>query len=664
MDISKSLSDEAESFYRSPDGQVINLSSDLGWIRRNEDFPLYWFGSIAACHEETVRGDYWLGEDEEVEPPPVFAVGSHRDVVENDKQRFPDSAAVGKWLSQQGQRLEELLSDSDFVQHIVVPKRGEDGKDDEDFCQMIHFIERIFLIDNSVSGSGSPCRGVEEIRRRVDRMASTYCRRIQKQPLFWVYLERLLFRWQKSMKTVVARVDEIAEIAQKPNICGISSRDEILAALKFLANVGTILFYPEVDSLKDFVFTSPTWVIKALSAFVTAAKPGPILERQWSRLKKTGIMSIGLMKYRLKQMRQAANSVSDEAGSSEVNSLDEIANENELIVRLLKLLDVIAPLAELSANEFYVPSMLRKLLLFSPTRWEQHTYSSLFPAPLIVIPTKLKFVPECIYFRLVTRFLKLYPKKPRLSRHQCIFFVKDEESSVLVEVELLYQSRGKWIALTIRFINEEDQNKIGCKFLVSIKNELRRQMKSICQQGMRGFKYNICCQIRQASHIGEELGIDLSHLPVIYSGEEEYSPNDTHLFNPFDELVTANHEDFLQINFWFGQVPHQRSPIVHNLPSDSQINDLAYEIRLHWKDVAYRLEPEPFSRSDVRCIEYENPRNLRDQSQSMLDAWTRKYGSKATIPVLCEALTKAGLRNQAERVFTKFVVDKCVSSLP
>ena len=431
MDISKSLSDEAESFYRSPDGQVINLSSDLGWIRRNEDFPLYWFGSIAACHEETVRGDYWLGEDEEVEPPPVFAVGSHRDVVENDKQRFPDSAAVSKWLSRQGQRLEELLSDSDFVQHIVVPKRGEDRKDDEDFCQMIHFIERIFLIDNSVSGSGSPCRGVEEIRRRVDRMASTYCRRIQKQPLFWVYLERLLFRWQKSMKTVVARVDEIAEIAQKPSICAISNRDEILAALKFLANVGTILFYPEVDSLKDFVFTSPTWVIKALSAFVTAAKPGPILERQWNRLKKTGIMSIGLMKYRLKQMRQAANSVSDEAGSSEVNSLDEIENENELIVRLLKLLDVIAPLAELSANEFYVPSMLRQLLLFSPTRWEQHTYSSLFPALLIVIPTKLKFVPECIYFRLVTRFLKLYPIKPRLSRHQCIFFVKDEESSVL-----------------------------------------------------------------------------------------------------------------------------------------------------------------------------------------------------------------------------------------
>ena len=430
MDISKSLSDEAESFYRSTDGQVINLSSDLGWIRRNEDFPLYWIGSIAACHEERVRGDYYLGEDEEVKPPPVFAIGSHKDVVENDKQRFPDSAAVGKWLSQQGKRFEELLSNSDFVRHIVRPKRSEDRKVDEDFHEMSHFIERIFLIDNSVSGSRSPCRGVEEVRRRVDRMASTLCRRMQKQPLFWVYLERLLFHWHKSMKTVVVGVDVIAERAQEPDICNISSRDEVLAALKFLANVGAILYYPEVEGLKNFVFTSPTWVIKALSAFVTAAMPGPKLEPEWNKLKKTGIMSSELMKYRLKQMRQEANSRSDVDGFFEDDNLEGIENEEKLVVRLLQLLDVIAPLAESSENEFYVPSMLRKSFFYLRTCWEEHTFSSNFPSPLIVIPTKLKLVPECLYFRLVTRFLKLYSKKPRLSRHQCIFLVNDKESPV------------------------------------------------------------------------------------------------------------------------------------------------------------------------------------------------------------------------------------------
>ena len=681
MDISKSLSDEAESFHRSADGEVINLSSDLGWIRRNEDFPLYWLGSIAACHEETVRGDYYLGEDEEVKPPPVFAIGSHKDVVENDKQRFPDSAAVGKWLIQQGKRFEELLSNSDFVRHIVRPKRSEDRKVDEDFHEMRDFIGRIFLIDNSVSGSRSPCRGVEEVRRRVDRMASTFCRRMQKQPLFWVYLERLLFHWHKSMKTVVAGVDVIAERAQ--DICNISSRDEVLTALKFLTNVGAILYYPEVEGLKNFVFTSPTWVIKALSAFVRAAMPGPKLEPEWSKLKETGIMSSELMKYRLKQMRQETNSRSDVAGFFEDDNLEGIENENKLVVRLLQLLDVIAPLADSSANEFYVPSMLRKSFFYSRTRWEEHTFSSLFPTPLIVIPAKLKFVPECLYFRLVTRFLNLYSEKPRLSRHQCIFLADDEESPVrgtlflashlyvifpvlifVVEVELLYQSRGKWIALTIRFINKEDQNNISGTFLASIKNEFLRQMKSICQQGMRGFKYSICSQIRKAVNSGNEWGIDLSSLPVIYSDEDEYCPNLPRLCNPFDEPLATNPDDLFQINFWFGQLPHQLCPIVQNVPSVSQINDLAYEIRERWTQVAYRLKPEPFSHSDVECIKYKSPRDFRNQSQSMLDAWMSKFGSKATIPVLCEALIKAELRNQAERVFTKSVVDKCVSSLP
>ena len=680
MDISKSLSATAESFHRSTDGEIIKLPNDLGWIRKNEDFPLYWFGSITAAHQETERGDCWLGEDEEVNPPPVFAIGSHRDIVENDKKI--DSAAARQWLRQQGKRFEELLKNSDFVRHIVLPKRGE-RNDDEDFREMSHFIERIFLIDNSVSGSGSPCRTVEEIRRRVDRMASTYCRRIQKQPLFWVYLEILLFRWHKDMKTVVATVDKIADIAQRPDICAITSRGEILAALMYLANVGAILYYPDVDGLQDIVFTSPTWVIKALSAFVTAAKPGPNIEPEWIRLKEKGIMSSKLMKYRLKQMRQVANSFGDAAGSSEDDNAEVIENEKKLIVQLLQHLDVIAPLAESSPNEFYVPSMLRKSFFYSTTCWEEHAYSSLFPAPLIVIPKKQKFVPECLYFRLVTRFLKLYSEKPRLSRHHCIFLADDEESPVrgtlflashlyvmfpvlifLVEVELLYQSRGKWIALTIRFINKEDQNNMSATFLASIKNEFLRQMKSICQQGMRGFKYSICCQIRKAVNSGNECGIDLSSLPVIYSDEDEYCPNLPRLFNPFDEPLATNPDDLFQINFWFGQLPHQLCPIVQNVPSVSQINDLAYEIRERWTQVAYWLKPEPFSHSDVECIKYKSPRDLRNQSQSMLDAWMSKFGSKATIPVLCEALIKAELRNQAERVFTKSVVDKCVSSLP
>ena len=419
MDISKSLSDKAESFHRSSKGEVVDQTNELGWIRTNGDFPFYWFGSITASHEETTRDSHWLGEEEEVDSPPVFAIGSHRDVLEGDKNRFPNPAAANEWLLRQGDLLEQLLKDSEFVKHIVLPKKHEDANDDENFREMTHFVKRIFLIDNSVSGSDSPCKTVNEIRRRVDRMTSNYWRRQKKQPLFWVYLEILLFRWKEVMKTVVAKVDEVIKLAQHRNICNISRHDEVLVALKYLANVGAILYYPEVDDLKNFVFTSPTWVIKAMSAFVTTAKPGPRMEPKWNTLKQTGVMSKELMDYRLKQMRETSDFTTD---------LD-LENENRLIVRLLQLLDVITPVAGSPPSEFYVPSMLKPFFLYPRTYWERHSRSPPFPAPLIVIPMKLKFFPECLYFRLVTRFLKMYPKNPELSRHQCVFLVEDKDST-------------------------------------------------------------------------------------------------------------------------------------------------------------------------------------------------------------------------------------------
>ena len=106
------------------------------------------------------------------------------------------------------------------------------------------------------------------------------------------------------------------------------------------------------------------------------------------------------------------------------------------------------------------------------------------------------------------------------------------------------------------------------------------------------------------------------------------------------------------------QAPHQISPVIDFRPSVSQINNLAYEIGYRWKDVAYRLKPVPFDCNDIACFEAERPGDLRGQAQSMLDAWIRKYSSEATVGVLCEVLIQAGLRNQAEKVFAKLIVDK------
>ena len=287
-------------------------------------------------------------------------------------------------------------------------------------------------------------------------------------------------------------------------------------------------------------------------------------------------MSNDLMNYRLTQMRDA--DISDLATSLEDAGREQIEDENRLIMRLLKLLDVITPVAESSLVEFYVPSMLTKSFVYSPTHWECHRHSLSLPAPLIVIPIKLKFIPECLYFRLVTRFLTLYPKKPELSRHQCIFQVQDKEiltvegiqlrlysTSIcivfLVEIELLYHSRGNWIALTILYVNEDDVARASPSFLPSIREELAQQMRSICQQGMGGFRYSVCCQIREAVRADGQFDVDVRSLPFLQNEHYKYLPRDAKLYDKFGRRLRVTSDDFLKINCWFGHQSSGATPL-------------------------------------------------------------------------------------------------------
>ncbi|XP_065842820.1 uncharacterized protein [Oscarella lobularis] len=658
LDISKSLSDNAQSFHRPLDGEIIDQTNDLGWIRTNGDFPLYWFGSITAAHEELPIGTHWLGKDEEVAHPPVFVIGSHRDILESDKKKFSDSASVERWLREQGNRLEKILSESDFMKHIVLPENSI-GKE---LSEMVHFVDKIFLVDNSASGSTSPCEGVTEVRERVDRMTTKFWKGMKKQPLFWVYLEILLFRWSDVMKTVVAKVDEIAKLAQNPNICNITSRDEVFVALKFLANVGAILYYPEVDGLKDVVFTRPMWVIKALSVFVTAAKPGPYMMPKWKKLREKGIMVDDLMNYRLTQIRE--NDSSEIASVLRNAKQEQIELDNRQIVQLLELLDVITPVEGSTPKEFYVPSMLQTLFLSnSETLWETHPRSSCFPAPLIVIPMKLKFVPECLYFRLVTRFLNLYPKGPQLSRHQCIFQVEDIESPVEVDVELLYHSRGNWISLTIKYFNEEDVEKASRSFLPSIREKLSKEMRSICRQGMAGFEYGVCCQIQSTVNKEGHLDIDVKGLPVLQKEKFEYSPKDAKLYSKFFKRLSAKPEDFLRINCWFSNqiCVAKPSPCQGDIPdqiSKSFIRIVATLVEDKWQKFAVYLGRKARSIPQYREKSDEN----LVRAMMVIEDWVEECGREATVNALIQACNECGIHTDSIKAALKRFGRNCLST--
>ena len=77
-------------------------------------------------------------------------------------------------------------------------------------------------------------------------------------------------------------------------------------------------------------------------------------------------------------------------------------------------------------------------------------------------------------------------------------------------------------------------------------------MKNVCRQGLRGFKYSICCQIEKSAHTADdEFGIHLRNLPVIFNEEWDYSPKLHKLYNPFCEPLAVKQEGFFKINGWF-----------------------------------------------------------------------------------------------------------------
>ena len=128
-------------------------------------------------------------------------------------------------------------------------------------------------------------------------------------------------------------------------------------------------------------------------------------------------------------------------------------------------------------------------------------------------------------------------------------------------MELLYHSRGNWIALTIVYVNEDDAAKASPSFLHSIREELYKQMRSICQQGMGGFKFSICCQIREAVRADGQLDIDVKSLPVLQNEKSEYLPGDAKLYDKFGKRLRVKSQDFLKIDCWYSHRSSDANPL-------------------------------------------------------------------------------------------------------
>ena len=227
----------------------------------------YWLQSIYAIRKDGTN----LGA-KSIFVPTIFFVATHIDLI-------GDSKAVEKRKKEIIDQLVLLLQDKPFAKHIASVEYGL-REALENSC---------FFISNKV-------RNLEELDRLKSMLVEAFWYIKNRQhPIVFLNVEKTLLSLNKTIITTA----EFHAIAHESGFFAKPGSEESNGALAHFHNKGTILYFPEVESLKDLVVLSPDWLTKLFS-YIIIAHPY-ILEcnygLQYKRLKDYGILEENFIAY-------------------------------------------------------------------------------------------------------------------------------------------------------------------------------------------------------------------------------------------------------------------------------------------------------------------------------------------------------------------------------
>lgn len=314
---------------------------------------------------------------------------------------------------------------SDFEEHIV-KKEG---------ASKIEFFE----VDNTKSGVDDDSSGVSMIKDILDRMVNSYWEEAEEQPMTWVQFERLLMAVLDKTGSSILTTEEAYEVATR--LCDIENNEEAEESLIFVSSVGSILYYPESEALRNVVFTSPRWVIRMFAAFV---RPAMFYDESLPHPAVDEVLRSGFMSWEL------AKALFDKADTKE--------NEYTPTLNLLHMFDIACPAQRGDTHRMqpgtnlFVPC-LSKHHFNEATQFQQWSVDNHLPPPLILLPDGVDMIPESLFFRLEKRCIDEYCCSPDLTLHRnrCVLPLKKAYSpaeDVPLRFELLYLS-GRFITATV-----------------------------------------------------------------------------------------------------------------------------------------------------------------------------------------------------------------------
>ena len=119
----------------------------------------------------------------------------------------------------------------------------------------------------------------------------------QKQPIFFLKIERALLQHKEPIISKSMMLDVITKVTFPVA----ENSSEFEGILRYFHNKRTILYFSEIESLRDLVILFPNWLAKLFSYVIAtfSYKKGNVNDEAWERLTKYGILEESLLQHML-----------------------------------------------------------------------------------------------------------------------------------------------------------------------------------------------------------------------------------------------------------------------------------------------------------------------------------------------------------------------------
>ena len=312
----------------------------------------YWLQVVdSMCSVEGNEGDHSFLL------PTALLAGTHIDKLHPD---IKEARKIAKNLILP--QLEKELLKKPYVQHLAGIKNGIKSAL-ESFC---------FFISNKCPD--------EEIHRLKEAAVIVASSLRKMQPIFFLKIERSLLHLEKQVISKSAMANVIA----KSSFSISENSPELEGVLNYFHTKHTILYFGEIESLRDIVILSPRWLAKLFSYIITAHSynTGTELDGQWELLTKYGILHESLLVHMLTKFHD--------------DYPTEVHITKKQVMDILLCFHLVAPISrEVRFAEFECPSI--------PDSGDTFIVPSLVPRGEKNIPCTEK--ERIVYFRFQTGFI-------------------------------------------------------------------------------------------------------------------------------------------------------------------------------------------------------------------------------------------------------------------